>query len=121
MSPSLDIRWRDESEGTEDSRDTRPGSSSERGRDGGRIDGGNLVSAADVLTIAGPLLTAISALAATLWRMEKARCARLEAEKDALTRENRRYLALILGAAESPGGVDELRKELARMIRESTA
>lgn len=79
------------------------------------------MSAADVLTIAGPLLTAISALAGILWRMATARAANLETEVTALTKENRKYLALILGAAESQGGVDELRKELARMIRESTA
>lgn len=78
------------------------------------------MSAADVLTIAGPLLTAIASLAGILWRMETARAANLEAEKAALTKENKKYLALILGAAESQGGVDELRKELARMIRETT-
>lgn len=77
------------------------------------------MSGADVLTIAGPLLTAIASLAGILWRMSESRAAKLETEVKALTKENKKYLALILGAAESQGGVDELRKELARMIRET--
>lgn len=73
----------------------------------------------EVMYIVTALASAVSGLAAVLWRMASTRVATLESEVLALEKESKRYLVLILAAAEKEGGMNELRGELARMIKES--
>lgn len=73
----------------------------------------------EVMYIVTALASTVATLGGILWRMASARVATLESEALALEKENKRYLVLILAAAEKEGGMNELRGELARMIKES--
>lgn len=73
----------------------------------------------DASAVIAMLGSAVSALFIALTGLSHRRIQTLEQENKALEAESKKYVAMILMASEGAEGLEELRAELARMLRES--